>query len=192
MNIWLDAFFTFFRIGLFTIGGGYAMIPLVQKEVVDNKKWLDKKEFFDALAVAQSTPGVLAVNIAIFVGYKLRKVKGSIVTSLGAILPSFIIILLIAIYFRGMEHNPVVERIFKGIRPAVVALIAVPVFNTAKQAKITVRTVWIPIVAALLIWLLGVSPVFIILAAGIGGIIYGKIEKRQEIKNKNKNDKSVV
>ncbi len=179
MNIYLDAFLTFFRIGTFTIGGGYAMIPLVQKEVVDNKKWLDKKDFLDALAVAQSTPGVLAVNMAIFVGYKLRRWKGSLVTSLGAILPSFIIILLIAIYFSDMKDYPVVERIFKGIRPAVVALIAVPVFNTAKAAGINFRNVWIPVASALLIWLLGVSPVYIVLGAIVGGIAYGKIKDRR-------------
>ncbi len=173
-NLYLDAFITFFRIGAFTIGGGYAMIPLVQKEVVDIKKWLGKDEFLDALAVAQSTPGVLAVNIAIFVGYKLRRWKGSIVALLGAVLPSFMIILLIAMYFSDIQANPIVERIFKGIRPAVVALIAVPVFNTAKQAKINIRTVWIPVVAALLIWLAGVSPVFIVLGAIAGGIIYRK------------------
>ncbi len=178
MKLYLDIFFTFFRIGAFTIGGGYAMIPLVQKEVVDNKKWLDKDEFLDALAVAQSTPGILAVNMAIFVGYKLRKWKGSVVTSLGAILPSFIIILLIAIYFSGIQDNPIVGKIFKGIRPAVVALIAVPVFNTAKQAKINIRTIWIPVVAALLIWLVGVSPVFIVLGAIAGGIIYQKVQSK--------------
>ncbi len=179
MKLYLDIFFTFFRIGAFTLGGGYAMIPLVQKEVVEKKKWLDKAEFLDALAIAQSTPGVLAVNVAIFVGYKLRKLKGSIVTSLGAILPSFIIILLIAIYFSGIEENPIVERIFKGIRPAVVALIAVPVFNTAKEAKINLRTFWIPVVAALLIWLLGVSPIFIVLGAIAGGIIYGQLKGKE-------------
>ncbi len=173
-RLYLDAFFTFFRIGAFTIGGGYAMIPLVQKEVVNNKKWIGEDEFLDALAVAQSTPGVLAVNIAIFVGYKLRKWKGSVVALLGAVLPSFIIILLIAMYFSDIQDNPIVDRIFKGIRPAVVALIAVPVFNTAKQAKINIRTVWIPIICALLIWLLGVSPVFIVLGAIIGGIAYKK------------------
>jgi chromate transporter len=170
MRLYLDVFFTFFRIGAFTIGGGYAMISLVQKEVVDRKNWLGKDEFLDTLAIAQSTPGILAVNIAIFVGYKLLKWKGSVVSSLGAILPSFTIILLIAMYFSGIQENPVVERIFKGIRPAVVALIAAPVFNTAKQAKINIRTVWIPVTAALLIWLLGVSPVFVVLGAIAGGI----------------------
>ena len=175
MNIYTDTFLTFFRIGAFTIGGGYAMIPLLQKEVVDNKKWLDKEEFLDALAIAQSVPGVLAVNLAIITGYKLRRRKGSIVASLGVVLPSFIIILLIAACFGNIRDNPVIERIFKGVRPAVVALIAVPVFNTAKQAGINIRTVWIPIAAALLIWLLGVSPPFIVLGAVVGGIVYGKI-----------------
>lgn len=178
MNIYLDSFLTFFKIGSFTIGGGYAMIPLVEKEVVNNKQWVEKEEFLDILAVAQSAPGVLAVNMAIFIGYKLKGLKGSIVTALGTILPSFLIILLIAIYFVNFKDNPVVERIFKGIRPTVVALIVIPVFNTAKSAKITYKTVFIPIVAALLIWLLGVSPVYIVLAAALGGVAYGYAKRR--------------
>jgi chromate transporter len=178
VNIYLDSFLTFFKIGAFTIGGGYAMIPLVEKEVVDNKRWVEKEEFLDILAVAQSAPGVLAVNMAIFIGYKLKGLKGSIITALGTILPSFLMILLIAIYFVNFKDNPVVERIFKGIRPTVVALIVVPVFNTAKSAKITYKNVIIPIAAALLIWLLNVSPVYIVLGATVGGIIYGQIKRR--------------
>ena len=165
-------FYIFFKIGAFTIGGGYAMIPLIEAEIVTKKGWVAKEDFLDLLAIAQSAPGVFAVNIAIFIGYRLRGVKGSIVTALGAILPSFLIILCIALFFLRFKDNPTVEAIFKGIRPAVVALIAAPTFNLAKAAKINRYTIWIPIVSALLIWLLGFSPIWIILLAGVGGYLY--------------------
>jgi chromate transporter len=115
------------------------------------------------------------VNFSIFIGYKLRKFPGALALSLGTILPSFFIILAIALFFQQFKEYEAVEKIFKGIRPAVVALIAAPTFSMAKSAKISKYNVWIPIVSALLIWLMGVSPVYIIALAGIGGFIYGKI-----------------
>ena len=168
----LQLFTIFFKIGAFTIGGGYAMIPLIEAEIVTKKGWVTKEDFLDLLAIAQSAPGVFAVNIAIFIGYRLRGVRGCIVTALGAILPSFLIILCIALFFLRFKENPTVEAIFKGIRPAVVALIAAPTFNLAKAAKINRYTIWIPIISALLIWLLGFSPIWIILLAGIGGYVW--------------------
>lgn len=165
-------FYIFLKIGAFTIGGGYAMIPLIEAEIVTKKGWLAKEDFLDLLAIAQSAPGVFAVNIAIFIGYRLRGVRGCIVTALGAILPSFLIILCIALFFLRFKENPTVEAIFRGIRPAVVALIAAPTFNLAKAAKINRYTIWIPIISALLIWLLGFSPIWIILLAGIGGYVW--------------------
>ena len=113
-------FLTFVKIGTFTIGGGYAMLPLIQREVVD-KGWLSKEDFIDLFSVAQSLPGIFAVNISIFVGYKLKKVPGGIVCALGSILPSFFIILAIALFFTHVQDNIWVEKAFKGLRPAVVA-----------------------------------------------------------------------
>ena len=180
MNIYRDCFTTFFKIGLFTIGGGYAMIPIIESEVVDKNKWVTKEEFLDLIAIAQSCPGVFAINISIFIGYKLRKIKGAIVTALGTALPSFLIILLIAMFFHRFQDNPIVAAIFRGIRPAVVALIAVPTFNLAKSAKITWATCWIPIAGALAIWLMGVSPILVILIAALGGYVYGALIKPTE------------
>lgn len=174
MNIYIEAFSIFSRIGAFTIGGGYAMIPLIEKEIVNRKQWISKEDFIDLVAVAQSCPGVFAVNISIFIGYKLRGIRGSLVTALGTILPSFLIILLIAAFFHNFKENLIVERIFKGIRPAVVALIAAPVFSMAKSARINRRTLWIPVVSALLIWLLEFSPIWFILLAASGGYIWGR------------------
>lgn len=176
MNFYLNAFGTFFKIGLFTIGGGYAMVPLIEEEVVNKKKWITQEEFIDLLAVSQSVPGVFAVNFSIFIGYKLKKFPGAFSLALGTILPSFLIILAIALFFQQFKEYEAVESIFKGIRPAVVALIAAPTFSMAKSAKISKYDVWIPVVSALLIWLMGVSPVYIIAIAGIGGFIYGKIK----------------
>ena len=166
---------TFFKIGIFTLGGGYAMIPLIEEEVVNRHRWVSKEELLDLIAIAQSCPGVFAINIATFIGYKLNKERGAIVSAAGTALPSFLIILIIAMFFHQFEDNRVVAAMFRGIRPAVVALIAVPTFNLGKQAQLNKYTIWIPIVSALLIWLLGVSPIWIIILAGIGGYIYGRI-----------------
>ena len=171
----LKLFATFFRIGLFTFGGGYAMIPLIENDVVERNGWLKKDEFLDLLAVAQSAPGVFAVNMAVFVGYKLRGKRGALAASFGCVLPSVVIILLIALFFRRFRHIEVVNNIFMGIRPVVVALIAVPVFNVAKSAKLGWSTVWVPIVAAFMIVALGVSPIYVIMAAGVAGYVWGRI-----------------
>lgn len=182
-SIYWQLFYTFFKIGSFTFGGGYAMIPLIQEEVVDKKKWIDKREFIDMLAMAQSAPGVMAINTSIFIGYKVRGFKGSVVAALGTALPSFIIILLIAMVFTNFRNNPVVERIFKGIRPAVVALIAAPLYKMGKAAGVTWKTIFIPIMVVLAIWLGGVSPVWVVLAAILGGISYGTIRAKQTTKS---------
>ena len=171
-------FTTFFKIGIFTLGGGYAMIPLIEEEVVNKKQWVSKDEMLDLIAIAQSCPGVFAINIATFIGYKLRKTRGAIATTLGTALPSFLIILVIAIFFKQFEDNKVVAAIFRGIRPAVVALIAVPTFRLGQRAKLNKFTIWIPVVCALAIWALGVSPIWIIIIAGLGGWLYGLYQHR--------------
>lgn len=164
-------FFTFVKIGMFTIGGGYAMIPLIEREVV-NRGWLSKNDFMDLFAVTQSIPGIFAVNISIFVGYKLKKLSGSIVCALGTILPSFMIILLIALFFNHFQENIWVNRIFYGIRPAVVALIVVPCITAAQAIHLKRMELIFPLIGALLIWKCGISPAYIVLAGIVGGFIY--------------------
>ena len=168
---------TFFQIGFFTIGGGYAMIPLIEQKVVDEKHWVGHEELLDLIAVAQSCPGIFAVNISIFIGNKRLGNKGAIASAIGTCLPSFLCILAIALVFQQFRENVWVEHFFHGIRPAVVALIALPVFRMAKSAKINRYNIWIPLVAAFLIWILGVSPIFVVLAAGVSGYVYGKYLK---------------
>lgn len=174
MKKYLEMFIAFFKIGAFTIGGGYAMLPLIEKEVVDRKMWIKREEYLDMIALAQSAPGPIAVNTSVFVGYKVGGVLGVISTTLGSVLPSFIIILIIASFFVGIKDNLIVERAFKGIRPAVVALIAAPVINMSKSAKINRKTVIIPIVVALLVAFANITPIIIIIASALCGIFYMK------------------
>lgn len=156
------------------------MIPLIEAEVVDRNKWLKKDEFLDLLAISQTVPGVFAVNMSINIGYRLRRMPGALACAAGCTLPSFAIILMIALFFQQFENNPTVEAIFKGIRPAVVALIAAPCVRLARTAGIKLSNIWIPLGAVMLIWILKVSPVYIILAICVCGFIYARFIKPQE------------
>lgn len=150
------------------------MITIIQREVVEKYRWITNEEFLDLLAVAQSLPGVMAVNISVSVGDRLRGMRGSIVASLGTILPSFLIILTIAIFLTPelITSDPTLSAIFKGIRPAVVSLIVAPVITSAKAAKLGWKTAWIPLVVALLIWsklpVISNPIIFIVLGALLG------------------------
>ena len=161
VSLW-QIFGVFAKIGAFTIGGGYAMIPIIQDEM-SRRGWISDEELPDIVALSQSAPGVLAVNISIFAGYRLRGVKGSIVATLGSITPSFCMILAIAMLFTAFKDNPWVIKAFKGIRPVVIALIAVPMINMARKCCKS-WCAWLLAVGALvLVALLNVSPIYIIL-----------------------------
>lgn len=189
-SILIDLFIVFFKIGAFTFGGGWAMISIIEKEIVDKKHWVSKEEFLDLLAVAQSIPGILAVNMAVAVGDKLRGRRGAIVAALGTIIPSFTMILIIAIFLTPemIKSNETLNNIFRGIRPAVVALIIAPVISAARTAKIGLKTVAIPIVVALLIWSklpIVSNPIIYIVLGGLGGYIWlrrqhSRINERKE------------
>ena len=168
-------FVSFWKIGAFTIGGGYVMIPLMEKELVDRRGWLNREEFLDYLSLSQAMPGVFAVNMATCVGRRIGGMRGVVCAIAGNVLMPIAMILLLAVFFNQFRNNEIVERIFMGLRPAVVALIAAPVFRMAKSAKVTWSNCWIPAVSALLIWLLGVSPVWVIVAAILGGLVWGKV-----------------
>lgn len=173
----LQLFLAFAKIGAFTFGGGWAMISIIEKEVVTKRNWLGKEEFLDLLAVAQSLPGILAVNISVAVGDKIKGLRGSICAAIGTIMPSFLIILAIAIFLtpETINNNPVLSAIFKGIRPAVVALIIAPVITSARAAKISWKTVAIPVGVALLVWLgppVLNNPILYIVLGGAGGYLY--------------------
>ena len=170
-------FASFFKIGAFTFGGGWAMISIIEKEIVDKKHWVTKEEFLDLLAVAQSIPGILAVNMAVAVGDKLRGRGGAVIAALGTIIPSFTMILAIAIFLTPdmIKSNETLNNIFRGIRPAVVALIIAPVISAARTAKIGWKTVLIPVVVALLIWSklpIISNPIIFIVLGGLGGYLW--------------------
>ena len=188
-NLYLQLFLTFCKIGAFTFGGGWAMISIIQREIVERHRWIELDEFLDLLAVAQSMPGILAVNISVVVGDRLKGLKGSIFAALGTILPSFLMILAIAIFLTPdtIKNNPIVSRIFKGIRPAVVALIIAPVLTTAKAARINWKTVIIPVAVALLIYSkipVISNPIIYIVLGAIGGYIY----YMHDLMNKNRKE----
>ncbi len=161
VSLW-QIFAVFAKIGAFTIGGGYAMIPIIQDEMA-RRGWISEDELPDIVALSQSAPGVMAVNISIFAGYRLRGIKGSLAATLGSITPSFCIILAIAMLFTSFKDNPWVVKAFKGIRPVVIALIAVPMLNMAKKCC-KAWWAWALAVAALvLVAFLNVSPIYILL-----------------------------
>lgn len=169
MKTLLQLFWAFFKIGAFTFGSGYAMIPMIEKEVVDRRKWFERDEFYDQFALASSAPGPFALNTAVFVGYKLHGWWGSLFAVLGAVIPSFVIILVIAVYLTGFRDNSYVAAAFKGIRPAVIALIAVPFINMLK--KLPWYFMLLAVAVALVVCYLGVSPIWFILAGAIAGVI---------------------
>ncbi|MCI6894766.1 MAG: chromate transporter [Bacteroidales bacterium] len=187
-NICWKLFLTFMKIGAFTFGGGWAMISIIEREICDKNHWIEKSEFLDLLAVAQSMPGILAVNISVSVGDKLKGLKGSLAAAVGTIIPSFLIILLIAIFLtpETIKNNEVLSKMFMGIRPAVVALIVAPVITTARAAKIGWKTVIIPIAVAGLIYsgLPYISnPIVFIILGALGGYVYYIMSKQQKVKN---------
>ena len=159
--------------------GGYAMLSLVAKAVVDQKKWIPSDEFWDMIAVVQSLPGVFAVNTALYVGHRVAGTKGAFAAMFGAIIPSITIILLLATVFREYRDQPVVERIFKGIRPCVVALILAPSLRMIKSAKVTWKTAIIPIATVFLIWWCKIPPTYVVLAAIAGSLIYAIVIGRR-------------
>lgn len=175
-------FLAFFKIGLFTIGGGYAMLPIIQDEVVEKNKWLDQEEFMDAIAISQSSPGAVAVNISVFIGYRLGGFLGAIISTLGTVLPSIIIILVVAIFFYQYKDMPIINKVFLGIRPAVVALISSSVVMLAKGLGFSFERAVLALASFTLIVFLGVSPIYVILGGGIlTGIYYNLIKKDKEI-----------
>lgn len=156
-------FITFFKIGAFTIGGGYAMLPLIKGEVCNKRAWLKEDEFYDGLAAAQSSPGPIAVNISIYTGYRVKGFWGMLAALLGTVLPSFISIVIIAMLFREYASQRTVKKAFSALEPAVVALIAVPLIEMVKKSGVNLKNFWFPLLAALAVGLLKVSPVVIIL-----------------------------
>ena len=161
---------SFLKIGAFTFGGGYAMIPIIQYEVVNKRNWLNEKEFVELLTIAQAAPGPISLNTAVFVGYKCKGYKGALAAILGVVIPSFVIILLVAIFFHTMRDNRWVDAAFRGMRPAVVALIVAPIVGLTKGLHWVLIAV--AVATALTVWYFGFSPVWLLLAGAVGGALW--------------------
>lgn len=172
MKLLLDLFLIFARIGGFTFGGGYAMLPMLQKEVVEKRKWATQEELMDYYAIGQCTPGIIAVNTATFIGYKLKGVSGAIFATMGVIAPSIVIVGIIAAFISGFQDIEIVQHAFAGIRAAVVALIASSVLKLSKKSIVDKITFVIFLIVALLSFFADVSPIIlIIVSAAVSFII---------------------
>jgi chromate transporter len=166
----------FFRVGAFTIGGGYAMVPIIEEEIVNKNNLLTEEEFLDILAMAQSLPGPIAVNMSTFVGYRIMKSKGAALCAIGTVLPSFLSILVIAKFLYSYYDNPYIEKFFMGIRPAVAGLIFSAAFKLRKGLKKNVFTYLIVILSLIVIILFKINPVFMIIFSALAGIfIYPRL-----------------
>lgn len=180
----LVLFWTFFKIGLFTFGGGYAMIPLIEREIVDKKGWLDQSVASDMVAIAEATPGPIAVNMATFVGSQRCGVLGAFFSTLGLVLPSFCIIILISVFLSLVQDNLWVASAFKGIRVGVVVLIANAGIKMTKKMPKLLVTIIMCVVAFGLAAFTGIDVVFIIIGGGIVGIVYQTIMAKKQLKSK--------
>lgn len=165
----------FFKIGLFTFGGGFAMIPLIEKEIVEKKKWVKREEIMDILAVSQSIPGAIAINSATFIGFKVSGRKGAIAATIGVIMPSFIIISLIAASFGKIGDNKIVKAAFAGIRPAVVALIGAAVIKVGKTSVSDITGLLIAVIAAAAVAIFNIHAIFVIIAGAVFGLLVYKL-----------------
>lgn len=181
-KLWWELFLTFFQIGAFTIGGGYVMVPLIQEAIVDKKQWIKQEDFLDILAIAQSAPGAIAVNTAVAVGFQIGGTAGAMVATLGAVLPSFLIILVIACFFFVFRGNFFVEAFFRGVRPAVVVLLFLAAFKMGKQAIGDRAGIIIMILGLVAVAWLGIHPILAIVAAGVFGAFY--YSRRGYLRNK--------
>ena len=179
MKTLIDLFFTFCRIGGLTFGGGYAMLPIIQKEIVEEKKWATEEEVLDYYAVGQCTPGIIAVNTATFIGYKVHGIIGAIVATLGVVFPSLIIITIIAALLKNFANYSIVQHAFSGIRVVVIALIVSAILKLAKTSIKNSTTLIIAIIAFILVAFVNLSPIYIVIAAACIGLILKFIRDRK-------------
>lgn len=173
----LQLFLTFLKIGAFTFGGGYAMIPLIRHEIIERHKWVQSEEFLELLTLAQSAPGPIALNTAIFVGYRTCGYRGALASLMGVVIPSFSIILVVAIFFANIRENATVDAAFRAMRPAVVALIIAPMLGFIRQ--LNVWGIIAAIAATIVLWLSNISPIVLLIAAAVAGIVWSHLSIRR-------------
>ena len=167
----LQLFLAFAKVGLFTFGGGYAMLPILQREIVEKRQWATEEELMDYYAIGQCTPGIIAVNTATFIGGKRKGVPGSLATTLGVVAPSIVIITIIAAFVQNFQHIEAVQWAFEGIRAAVVALIASAILKLGKKSLVDLGAIVIFLVVAVLAIVTDLSPAIFVVAAGAAGLL---------------------
>lgn len=177
----LDLFLTFFKIGAFTFGGGYAMIALLEEEVVTNKGWLTSEEILDIIAIAETTPGPLSVNASTYIGYKVGGIGGSILATLGVVLPSFVIISILSVFIIKFKENKVVEMIFKGVRSGIIVLIFNAAFRLTKKVPKEIFTYFILILIIVTTLIFNINVILMLIISACLGILYGLIIMNKKI-----------
>lgn len=173
----IKLFWIFFKIGAFTLGGGYAMLPLIERELVETHKMLSSEEYYDAVALSTSLPGAIAVNCSVFTGYKIKGFSGALAAAFGAILPAFAAIIAVATFFDDISYLEPVKLVFKGIRPTIVVMIIYALINMARNTDFSGKRKYIAI-AALGLLMLNVSSFYIIIAAALSGLVLKRLERR--------------
>lgn len=186
MNIFLDLFLTFFKIGAFTFGGGYAMFPAFKRELSEKRNWVTEEDLMDCYAIGQCTPGVIAVNTASFVGFKTKGVLGAIFSTLGMITPSLIIITLIAAVVGNFSDNPIVASALEGIRVAVCGMVVVTIYQLIKKNIVDIFSAIIALATFFVIVIFDVSTVYAVIASAVIGIIVSAIRKKTKKGGENK------
>lgn len=181
MRVLLDLFIVFSKIGAFTFGGGYAMLPLIQKEVVDVRKWATDEEIVDIFAIAQTLPGIIAINTSIYIGYKVKGLKGAIFAAFGVILPSFVIIFSLVWVLVAIKDSTTVKKAFIGVRAGVTAMIGLSAWKLAKQIVKTPFAFVIFAVSFIAIAVLEISTVYVLLSALLIGIILNCIKTLNKV-----------
>ncbi|MBR5559715.1 MAG: chromate transporter [Oscillospiraceae bacterium] len=176
-NKYWELFSTFFKIGAFTFGGGYAMIPLIQRETVENHEWISEEDMMNMVAIAESTPGVLAVNSATFVGCRVAGFWGAVCATFGVVLPSFVLICILSLFYLSFLQNKWVAAAFSGIRCAVVLLMANAVVKLSKQVEFSFIYILLAVLAFVLAVFTNIDTILILIAAGVIGVFYATWKK---------------
>ena len=177
MGRYFELFRSFFKIGIFTFGGGYAMIPIIEREVITRRGWIREKEFYDLLTLAQSAPGPISLNTAVFVGYKMYGYRGALSALLGVVLPSFVILLLVAMFFSQIRQNPIVDAAFRGMQPIVVAIMLAPMLGFTRGMHWSMMSVAAAL--ALVVWHFELSPIYFLIVGGVAGLAWAAIRGKE-------------
>lgn len=177
MGRYFELFRSFFKIGIFTFGGGYAMIPIIEREIITRRGWIGEKEFYDLLTLAQSAPGPISLNTAVFVGYKMYGYRGALSALLGVVLPSFVILLFVAMFFSQIRQNPIVDAAFRGMQPIVVAIMLAPVLGFTRGMHWSMMSVAAAL--ALVVWYFELSPIYFLIVGGVAGLAWAAIRGKE-------------